>query len=91
MRLDDTGLLTALHEGMFQQPLWQDFLERLRQRTGAVYTTLVFRPVDEDAIVELYAGRPRLRLSIICSWKNMRTIPGPTVICAKGGSMRWRN
>lgn len=58
MRLDDSGLLTALHEGMFQQPLWQDFLERLRQRTGAVYTTLVFRPIDEDAIVELHAGPP---------------------------------
>ena len=53
MRLDDSGLLTALHEGMFQQPLWQDFLERLRQRTGAVYTTLVFRPIDEDAIVAI--------------------------------------
>ncbi|MES2157560.1 MAG: helix-turn-helix transcriptional regulator [Pseudomonadota bacterium] len=58
MRLDDGGLLTALHEGMFQQPLWRDFLERLRLRTGAVYTTLIFRPVDEDAIVELHAGPP---------------------------------
>ncbi|CCW16087.1 regulatory protein, LuxR [Sphingobium indicum BiD32] len=58
MRLDDGGLLAALHEGMFQQPLWHDFLEKLRLRTGAVYTTLVFRPVDEDAIVELHAGPP---------------------------------
>ncbi|MDI1294755.1 MAG: helix-turn-helix transcriptional regulator [bacterium] len=56
MRLDDGGLLAALHEGMFQQPLWHDFLERLRVRTGAVYSTLIFRPIDEDAIVELYAG-----------------------------------
>lgn len=58
MRLDDAGLLTALHEGMFQQPLWHDFLERLRSRTGAIYTTLIFRPVDEDAVVELHAGPP---------------------------------
>ena len=58
MRLDDTGLLTALHEGMFQQPLWQDFLERLRQRTGAIHTMLAFRPIDEAAIVALHAGPP---------------------------------
>lgn len=58
MRLDDGGLLAALHEGMFQQPLWHDFLETLRLRTGAVYTMLVFRPVDKDAIVELHAGPP---------------------------------
>lgn len=58
MRLDDGGLLAALHEGMFQQPLWHDFLEKLRLRTSAVYTTLIFRPVDEDAIIELHAGPP---------------------------------
>lgn len=58
MRVADDGLLQALHEGMFETPLWGDFLERLRTRTEARFTSLVFRPVDEEAAVELYAGDP---------------------------------
>ena len=58
MRLDDGGLLAALHEGMFEQPLWNGFLDRLRARSGAAYASLAFRPVDEERIVELYAGPP---------------------------------
>lgn len=57
MRWNDDTLLEALHEGMFQQPLWHDFLERLRVRTRASYTTLIFRTIDEDTVVELFAGR----------------------------------
>ncbi|MEQ1539013.1 MAG: helix-turn-helix transcriptional regulator [Sphingorhabdus sp.] len=56
MRVDDDGLLQALHEGMFETPLWRDFLKRLQAKTGAQSTALVFRPADEDAVVELYAG-----------------------------------
>nr|WP_025161193.1 hypothetical protein [Sphingobium sp. HDIP04] len=56
MRLDDGGLLAALHEGMFEQPLWHGFLEKLRARTGAAYAGLAFRPIDEERIVELHAG-----------------------------------
>ena len=58
MRVDDDGLLQALHEGMFETPLWSDFLNRLLVKTGARFTTLIFRPVDEEAVVELYAGEP---------------------------------
>ena len=58
MRIDDDGLLQSLHEGVFETPLWRDFLERLLAKTGARYTTLIFRPVDEDAVVALYAGQP---------------------------------
>jgi len=58
MRLDDGGLLAALHEGMFEQPLWHGFLEKLRARTGATYVSLAFRPIDEERIVELYSGPP---------------------------------
>jgi len=58
MRVDDDGLLQALHEGMFETPLWRDFLHRLLAKTGGRFTTLIFRPVDEDAVVELYAGEP---------------------------------
>ena len=58
MRVDDDGLLQALHEGMFETPLWSDFLNRLLAKTGARLMTLIFRPVDEDAVVELHAGEP---------------------------------
>jgi DNA-binding CsgD family transcriptional regulator len=58
MRVDDDGLLQALHEGMFETPLWSDFLNRLLAKTAARRATLIFRPMDEDAVVELYAGEP---------------------------------
>lgn len=56
MRVADDGLLQSLHEGMFEAPLWHDFLDRLLARTGARFTTMVFRPLDEDAVVQLHAG-----------------------------------
>ncbi len=58
MRVDDDGLLQSLYAGMFETPLWSDFLGRLLAKTGARVITLIFRPVDEDAVVELYAGEP---------------------------------
>ena len=58
MRLDDNGLLEALHDGMFQTPLWGDFLERLRTKTGARHTNLSFRPIDEESIVMMQSGQP---------------------------------
>jgi DNA-binding CsgD family transcriptional regulator len=60
MRVDDDGLLQSLYEGMFETPLWGDFLRRLLAKTGARFTTLIFRPVDEETVVELYAGDPPL-------------------------------
>jgi DNA-binding CsgD family transcriptional regulator len=56
MRVDDDGLLQSLHEGMFETPLWNDFLNRLLAKTGARFTSLIFRPVDERNVVVLYAG-----------------------------------
>ena len=58
MRLDDGGLLAALHEGLFEQPLWHGFLEKFRARVGAPLVSLAFKPVDQETIVELYAGAP---------------------------------
>lgn len=55
MRLDD-DLLEALYEGMFEQPLWATFLEKARARMGVLYCSLVFRPIDQEGIVELWAG-----------------------------------
>jgi DNA-binding CsgD family transcriptional regulator len=56
MRPNRAGLLEAAHEGMFEQPLWGRFLEQLRAEIGALYVALVFRPVDQESVVELHAG-----------------------------------
>ncbi|MGZ8350063.1 MAG: helix-turn-helix transcriptional regulator [Allosphingosinicella sp.] len=58
-REDETELLTALHQGVLEQPLWATFLERLRGRTGASKATLVFRRADSPiaGIIELFAGK----------------------------------
>jgi DNA-binding CsgD family transcriptional regulator len=58
MRVDDDGLLQSLHEGMFETPLWGNFLHRLRAKTDARFTSLIFRPVDGSADIKLCAGQP---------------------------------
>ncbi|ATI80649.1 helix-turn-helix transcriptional regulator [Sphingobium yanoikuyae] len=57
MQLDD-DLLQAIHEGMFEQPLWTQFLNKAGVRMGALYCSLVFRPIDQEEIIELWAGPP---------------------------------
>ncbi|AHE54227.1 helix-turn-helix transcriptional regulator [Sphingomonas sanxanigenens] len=58
-RTDENELLTALHEGMHDQPLWQTFLLRLRARTRADYASLIFRQGDAPMhrATQLFAGR----------------------------------
>lgn len=58
-REDETELLAALHEGMFEDPLWSTFLDRLRKRVGADYASLIFRRRDApiNQIVELFSGK----------------------------------
>lgn len=56
MRPDDSTLLKALHEGVFDQPLWAGFLDRLRARTGAHHAALLLRPIGENAPVQLFSG-----------------------------------
>ena len=58
MRVDDDGLLQSLHQGMFETPLWGEFLTRLLAKTGARFTSLIFRPIDGGSAVQLYAGQP---------------------------------
>ena len=57
-REDETELLTTLHEGLLEQPLWSTFLARLRARTGAAQASLVLHrgalPATDP--VELTAG-----------------------------------
>lgn len=52
----DPGLLESLHEGMFQAPLWDDFLHRLRANSGAALTLLAIRPQGQSDVAELVAG-----------------------------------
>lgn len=56
MRPDDDRLLQSLHDGVFETPIWGDFLHRLLARTGAKLVNLLFRSVDRDALVERHAG-----------------------------------
>lgn len=57
MRFDDSNLLTALHEGIYERPLWSSFLDRLRMRTGAALISLIFRPVEDgEETVNLFSG-----------------------------------
>ena len=58
MRIDDDGLLQSLHEGVFETPLWGEFLHRLQAKTGARFASLIFRPIDGNNEVQLYAGQP---------------------------------
>lgn len=58
MHLDDDRLLQSLYEGMFETPLWQAFLNALLAKTGAQFTSLLFRPIDGEGDVRLYAGTP---------------------------------
>lgn len=59
-RQDETELLTALHAGAVEQPLWGTFLDRLRARTQATKVTLVFRRADAPMteVTELFSGKP---------------------------------
>ena len=41
--LGETDLLVPLHDGMFEQPMWQTFLARLRRVAGADYAGIVLR------------------------------------------------
>lgn len=52
----DANLLVALHEGVFETPPWQTFLERLRAQTRASYASLIFRPTEGMPSIQLFAG-----------------------------------
>jgi len=56
---DEGDLVGAVYDGIFEQPLWSSFLERLRQRAKASYASVIFRPegVPENSPIELFAGR----------------------------------
>jgi DNA-binding CsgD family transcriptional regulator len=58
MRIDDDGLLQALHAGMFEAPLWGDFLARLLAKSGAASVSLHMQGSDGSDPLTLHAGLP---------------------------------
>lgn len=57
--LGETELLVPLHEGMFEMPMWDRFLNRLRLATGCDIATLVLRAPDSISAIQLSAGLDR--------------------------------
>ena len=55
-RQDETDLLTAVHDGPFEQPLWATFLDRLRARVRADHAGLLLH--TPDGPVDLASGGP---------------------------------
>ena len=46
MPLDERDILTSLHSGPLEKPLWNTFLERLRRRVNAEFCGMYFRQGD---------------------------------------------
>jgi len=54
--IDD--LLLALLDGAFESPPWTRFLDALRRRSGADYSSLIFRPPGlTNTVFHLYSGQ----------------------------------
>ena len=51
--LGETDLLVPLHEGVFEQPMWHTFLERLRAAAGSDFAGLIIRPPDSREEIHL--------------------------------------
>lgn len=63
--LGETELLVPLHEGMFETPMWDTFLTRLKTVTGCDIASLLVRAPGSAGAVQLSAGAgetpPRLQ------------------------------
>ena len=55
--LGETDLLVPLHDGMFDQPLWSTFLNRLRAATEADFAGLIIRPAGGSEDIQLASGK----------------------------------
>lgn len=62
--LGETELLVPLHDGMFEQPMWDTFLRRLRQATGCDTAALLIRAPESAAAIQLVAGDAGLLAAI---------------------------
>lgn len=57
--LGETDLLVPLHDGVFEQPMWQTFLARLRSAAGCGFAGIALRSVGEDEWLRLASGDAR--------------------------------
>lgn len=64
--LGETELLVPLHEGMFEMPMWDTFLNRLKAATGSDIVTMLVHAPDSASAIQLTAGTstppPRMRI-----------------------------
>lgn len=56
MDAGESGLLLALHEGAFEQPLWHRFLELVRAHTGAAGAGMLLASAQGGSPIELFTG-----------------------------------
>ena len=68
-RTDETNLLLPLFEGIFEVPVWETFLRRLAQRTGAQRVRMTVRNA-------LAPGQPPLRRRVLADRLAERDDPG---------------
>ena len=58
---DAADLILPLLEGLGEEPLWRTFVTRLRERLGADYASIVFRPIrmgqPQSRVVHLFSGQ----------------------------------
>ncbi len=63
--LGETELLVPLHEGMFEMPMWDTFLSRLRDVTDCEIASLLVHAPESTSAIQLSAGSrdpaPRLQ------------------------------
>jgi DNA-binding CsgD family transcriptional regulator len=52
----EAELLIPLHEGMYEQPMWHIFLDRLRGTAGTDYATLIVRTPESREVISLFSG-----------------------------------
>ena len=51
--LGETELLVPLHEGVFEQPMWDTFLSRLKQVSGCACAAILIRAPGDAAVLQL--------------------------------------
>lgn len=75
--LGETELLVPLHEGMFEKPMWDTFLKRLKYVTGCDIATLLVRSPDATTAMQLSdgSGTPPPRLQSLFDEKFGGTDP----------------
>ncbi|HKX78545.1 MAG TPA: helix-turn-helix transcriptional regulator [Novosphingobium sp.] len=73
MENDESDLIYALHHGVLERPLWQDFLSRFRACTNSIYATFTFRAFRNETVA-LHAGHgPPAELQALVAKRRLRS------------------